>query len=68
MTVFYLRLIDSDPTETLRLVHLRLAVEGNLHSTELEPSKHLSYTYAWNRRNVYKQKVYGRAVLRGKFY
>ena len=66
MAVFYIQLIEAEPPESLRLVHLRLSIEGNLHSIELEPSKHLHYTYAWNRRNVYKQKVYGRAVLKGK--
>jgi hypothetical protein len=63
----HIRLISGQPPESLRTVHLHLTIEGILQIIKLEPVKHLKYTFAWNRRNVYKQKVYGQTVLRGQY-
>lgn len=43
---------------TLKFVHLKVAVEGILVKKTFEPDSDLKYTFSWNRRNVYKQKVY----------
>lgn len=41
----------------LRLIHLKIAVEGNLFEKVFEADPNLRFTYAWNRRNIYRQKV-----------
>jgi hypothetical protein len=59
-----MRLTHSHIPETLRLVHLRVVIEGSVYEKTFEADPHLSYTFAWNKRNVYKQKVYGVATAR----
>ncbi|XP_067120237.1 teneurin-m-like isoform X3 [Centruroides vittatus] len=44
---------------TLRMVHLRISIEGILFEKKFEADPGIKFTYAWNRRNVYRQKVYG---------
>ena len=63
----YLSTIDLTLTNdripsSLRLVHLKISLEGNLFEQIFEAVPHISYTYSWNRRNVYRQKVYGVAT------
>ena len=43
---------------TLKFVHLKVSVEGILIKKVFEADSDLKYTFSWNRRNVYKQKVY----------
>ncbi|XP_055616662.1 teneurin-a isoform X3 [Toxorhynchites rutilus septentrionalis] len=50
--------------ETLTHVHIGVQIEGSLHVKTYEADPNLSYIFAWNKRNVYKQKVYGTAVAR----
>lgn len=45
--------------DELKLIHLKIVIEGNLFEQTFEPSNNLTFTYAWNRRNVYRQKCYG---------
>lgn len=45
--------------ETLKLIHLKVRLEGILFKKTFEPESNLRYTYGWNRRNVYRQKVFG---------
>lgn len=45
--------------DELRLIHLKIVIEGNLFEQTFEPSPNLTFTYGWNRRNVYRQKCYG---------
>ncbi|KAG8184007.1 hypothetical protein JTE90_024464 [Oedothorax gibbosus] len=52
---------DSIPA-SLRLIHLRISIEGILFEKVFEADPAIKYTYAWNRRNVYRQKVYGVAT------
>ncbi|XP_022239152.1 teneurin-m-like isoform X2 [Limulus polyphemus] len=47
---------------TLRLVHLRISIEGIYFEKLFEADPTIKFTYAWNRRNVYRQKVYGIAT------
>lgn len=66
MTMVHFRLINGQSPSTLKMVHLHLTIEGILQIVKLEPVNYLQYTFSWNRRNVYKQKVFGKTVLRGK--
>jgi hypothetical protein len=50
---------------TLRLVHLRIIIEGILFEKTFEADPDIKYTYSWNKRNIYKQKVYGITVAKG---
>lgn len=45
--------------QELKQVHLSIVVEGNLFEQVFEAQTNLSFTYAWNRRNVYRQKSFG---------
>lgn len=45
--------------QDLKLIHLKIVIEGNLFEQIFEPQSNLSFSYGWNRRNVYKQKSYG---------
>nr|XP_050846417.1 teneurin-m isoform X5 [Vespula vulgaris] len=44
---------------TLSLVHLRISIEGILYERTFEADPVIKFTYAWNRLNVYRQRVYG---------
>ncbi|KAK3582840.1 hypothetical protein CHS0354_039985 [Potamilus streckersoni] len=44
---------------TLILVHLQVSVEGIRFDRTFEADPGLKYTFAWDRRNAYRQKVYG---------
>lgn len=49
----------------LAVVHLRVSVEGIQFEKTFEADSELKYTYAWDRRNAYGQKVYGIVPARG---
>ncbi|XP_037070344.1 teneurin-m-like, partial [Pollicipes pollicipes] len=52
--------LTSDPVpETLILVHLKVIVEGTVFTKTFESDPNITYSYSWNKRNVYEQKVYG---------
>lgn len=44
---------------TLHRIHLRITIEGILFEKTFEADPLIKFTYAWNRLNIYKQKVYG---------
>ncbi|XP_050300174.1 teneurin-m isoform X3 [Anthonomus grandis grandis] len=44
---------------TLKLIHLRITIEGILFDKVFEADPIIKFTYAWNRLNVYRQRVYG---------
>lgn len=48
------------------LVHLRVSVEGVVHTELFEADPNLSYRYSWQRKNAYNQNVYGIVTARGK--
>ena len=58
-SVIEIRLTSDHVPDTLRLIHLKISVEGILFKKIFEPESNLRYTYGWNRRNVYRQKVFG---------
>jgi len=64
LSVVELQLTPDKIPHDLLLVHLRIVIEGNLFSKELEAKASQTYSYAWNKRNVYKQKVYGVATAK----
>lgn len=66
LSTINLLLTGTQVPASLRLVHLRIVVEGNLFSKLFEAEPQIKFTYAWNKRNVYRQKVYGLATARGK--
>ena len=43
----------------LQRVHANVRVAGDLYKKVLEPDVGLRYTFAWDKRNTYNQKVYG---------
>lgn len=45
--------------QELKLIHLKIVIEGKLFEQLFEPQTNLSFTYAWDRRNVYRQKSFG---------
>ncbi|XP_034122539.1 teneurin-m isoform X2 [Drosophila guanche] len=49
---------DSIPA-TLHLIHLRITIEGILFERVFEADPGIKFTYAWNRLNIYRQRVYG---------
>lgn len=61
LSTLELQLTPDKIEPTLRLVHLKIAVEGILFEKTFEADPNILFTYAWNRRNVYRQKVYGLA-------
>lgn len=59
MSTIYMKLTGESVPKTLTHVHVRVEVEGFLHTKTYEADPDLMHTFAWNKRNVYKQKVYG---------
>ncbi|XP_063885071.1 teneurin-m-like isoform X4 [Scylla paramamosain] len=47
---------------TLRRVHLRIVLEGTLFTRVFEADPNIKFTYAWDRYNVYRQRVHGVTV------
>lgn len=65
LSTIQLQLTPDTIPSTLRLIHLRISIEGILFEKKFEADPAIKYTYAWNRRNVYRQKVYGIASATG---
>lgn len=71
-SIINLQLVDQSITQISRtgsptLIHVRIIVEGNLFSTILEAEPGLQLSYSWNKRNVYRQKVYGSTIAKSKY-
>ena len=45
--------------ETLVRVHLVISIEGVQEERVFEADPNIKYTYAWDRLNIYRQRVYG---------
>ena len=54
-----LRLTPSSIPSGLKTIRLRITIEGVLFEKIFEADPGLKYTYAWNRLNIYRQRVYG---------
>lgn len=44
----------------LGYIHVRVVVEGTVTELALETDANLTHTFAWDRHNVYGQRIYGR--------
>lgn len=67
LSTIQLQLTPESIPKDLKLIHLRISIEGILFEKVFEADPAIKYTYAWNRRNVYRQKVYGVATATGNF-
>ena len=65
MSQISIQLTPKSVPRALHLVHLRMTVEGVVFEKTLDADPNLKYTFAWNRLNAYKQKVYGIVPARG---
>ncbi|XP_028969053.1 teneurin-m [Galendromus occidentalis] len=54
-----LKLTPDTIPQSLRLIHLKIYIEGVIFERTFEADPAIQFTYAWNRRNTYRQKVYG---------
>lgn len=59
LSTIQLQLTPETISPTLKLIHLRITIEGILFEKTFEADPVIKYTYAWNRLNVYRQNVYG---------
>ena len=58
LSTLVLRLTPPAIPPTLFRVHIKIIVAGVVFRKTLEADEDLVYTYAWDKRNVYNQKVY----------
>lgn len=66
MSLILIQMTPDTVPRLLHLVHLRAAVEGVVLEKVFEADPNLKYTFAWDRLNAYKQKVYGIVTARGE--
>ncbi|XP_022901485.2 teneurin-m isoform X3 [Onthophagus taurus] len=59
LSTIQLQLTPESIPPTLYLIHLRITIEGILFEKTFEADPIIKFTYAWNRTNVYRQRVYG---------
>ena len=59
LSTIQLQLTGEKIPGSLKRVHLRITIEGVLFEKIFEADPDIKYTYAWNRLNVYRQRVYG---------
>ncbi|CAL4070306.1 unnamed protein product [Meganyctiphanes norvegica] len=62
LSTLLLQLTPSEIPSQLTMVHLKVTLEGSVFSKVFEADPNITYTFTWNKRNVYKQKVYGEAT------
>ena len=66
-SVIMIQMTPKNMPPALGLVHLRVSVEGIEFEKMFEADPELKYTYSWDRRNAYRQKVYGIVPARGEY-
>ncbi|BFG03072.1 teneurin-a [Drosophila madeirensis] len=64
LSIVRMRLTSETIPKTLIHVHVGVEIEGALHVKTYEADPNLIHTFAWNKRNVYRQKVYGVTIAR----
>uniref|UniRef100_A0A2C9KDD1 EGF-like domain-containing protein n=1 Tax=Biomphalaria glabrata TaxID=6526 RepID=A0A2C9KDD1_BIOGL len=64
MSLIMIQMTPSTIPHTLSMVHLRVSVQGVELKKVFEADPNLKYTFAWDRLNAYKQKVYGIVTAR----
>ena len=68
LSIINLQLTSSVIPNTLSQVVLRIVIEGSLFQKLFAAEPNIKYSFAWNKRNVYRQKVYGLTNARGKIF
>lgn len=64
LTTIQMKLTGDEIPDSLTHVHVRVEIEGCLYVKTYEADPNLYHTFAWNKRNIYKQKVYGIATAK----
>ena len=64
-SVLFVALTTNTLPESLRLIRLRVVVEGVVFERDFEADLNVHYRFAWDRRNAYNQKVYGVTTATG---
>nr|CAD7592846.1 unnamed protein product [Timema genevievae] len=59
LSTIQLQITPDTVPASLKLIHLRITIEGILFEKTFEADPVIKFTYAWNRLNVYRQRVYG---------
>ena len=59
MSTLNIRLTPNRIPQHLRRIQVVIKISGLSTRKTFEADKNLHYTYSWNRRNAYNQKVYG---------
>lgn len=59
LSTIKLQLTPEVISASLYLIHLRITIEGILFERVFEADPGIKFTYAWNRLNIYRQRVYG---------
>ncbi|KAH8270589.1 hypothetical protein KR018_012078 [Drosophila ironensis] len=59
LSTIKLQLTPDTIPPSLHLIHLRITIEGILFERVFEADPGIKFTYAWNRLNIYRQRVYG---------
>ncbi|KAK8385757.1 hypothetical protein O3P69_016491 [Scylla paramamosain] len=62
LSTLLLQLTPVEVPAALSMVHLKVTLEGSVFEKVFEADPNITYTFTWNKRNVYKQKVYGEAT------
>lgn len=52
-----IHLTQSEISPELQNVYISIEIEGSIYNHLLEADPNLKYTFTWDKRNVYKQKV-----------
>ncbi|XP_049291097.1 teneurin-m isoform X2 [Anopheles funestus] len=59
LSTIKLQLTPDTIPPTLKLIYLRITIEGILFERVFEADPGIKFTYPWNRLNIYRQRVYG---------
>ncbi|CAK9298497.1 unnamed protein product [Gordionus sp. m RMFG-2023] len=59
----YIQIFDDHQyiPDNLKFVHIKIDIQGSRHEHTLEPEANLNFIYLWDKKNIYKQTVYGLA-------
>ena len=62
LSTIQLQLTPESISPDLQKIYLKITIEGILFEKVFEADPLIKYTYAWNKLNVYRQRVYGMAT------
>lgn len=63
-SLLHIRLTPAAVPSNLRFIFLRIIIEGQRYEKVFEAEANQKHVFAWNKQNVYGQKVYGSAVAK----